>query len=104
MMPWDFPHIWIQGERWLAKTRAQIPDHRAYCEALETEIIRLMENPRDTMSEHPGCVYCMEAGSPVQDGQVCSECGDRNPTEADRFYTKNLYFTPHAAPSEKEKP
>jgi len=32
-------------------------------------------------SEHPGCVYCMEAGSSVKQGEVCPVCRDRLPTQ-----------------------
>lgn len=84
-MKWEFNDIKEQGRRWLRKTmEACRYDSSLYTEALEAEIIRLMKNPREVLSEHPGCVYCMEAGTPVQDGEVCSECGDRNPTEAER--------------------
>jgi hypothetical protein len=49
--------------------------------ALEAERDRLMLPPDETLSEHPGCVYCMEAGTPVRRGQVCPKCGDRAPTK-----------------------
>lgn len=32
-------------------------------------------------SEHPGCVYCMKAGTKVKQGEVCPVCGDRLPTQ-----------------------
>lgn len=31
-------------------------------------------------SEHPGCAFCMAAGTPVAAGCVCPRCGDRTPT------------------------
>lgn len=45
------------------------------------EIERLKLPPLETCSEHPGCAYCMEAGSPVRPGQVCPTCGDRLPSD-----------------------
>src|SRR5262249_25271063 len=51
--------------------------------AKEAELVRLRLPPEDTMSEHPGCVYCMEAGTPVRLGEVCPKCGDRLPTRTE---------------------
>ena len=34
-------------------------------------------------SEHPGCAYCMSAGTPVNQGDICPVCGDRLPTQAE---------------------
>jgi ribosomal protein L18 len=48
--------------------------------AAEKELVRLRKDPDDTVSDHPGCVFCMEAGTPVGDGEVCPKCGDRLPT------------------------
>lgn len=31
------------------------------------------------MSDYPGCVYCMEAGTPVESGEFCPRCLDRSP-------------------------
>ncbi len=48
--------------------------------AAQTEIVRLSKDPDDTLSDHPGCTYCMEEGTTVKDGEVCPKCGDRLPT------------------------
>jgi hypothetical protein len=50
-------------------------------EAAEAEIKRLRLPPNETLSDHPGCGYCMEAGTPIRPGQVCPRCGDRLPTK-----------------------
>lgn len=81
-MKWEFHDIKDQGERWLRKAmhRANY-EQGAYVEKLEAEVKRLMKNHKETLSEYPGCVYCMERGTPVRSGEVCSECGDRKPTD-----------------------
>ena len=60
-----------------------------HCLALKAENERLRLPPDETMSKYPGCVYCMEAGTPIRPGQVCPQCGDRRPTnleyEADKL-------------------
>ena len=58
-----------------------------YVVELEAEVARLRLPPDETMSAHPGCAYCMGAGTPVRPGQVCPECGDRLPTK--REYEAN---------------
>ena len=57
---------------------------------LETEVTRLSKDPGDVLSDHPGCVYCMEAGTPVGDGEVCPKCGDRLPTKTERRLEQRL--------------
>ena len=49
--------------------------------AYQAENARLRLPPDETNSDHPGCVYCMEAGAPVRPGQVCPKCNDRLPTK-----------------------
>jgi hypothetical protein len=56
----------------------------------QKEIERLRKDPSETLSEHPGCVYCMEAGTPVKDGEVCPKCGDRLPTKLERKQAAQL--------------
>ena len=56
----------------------------------EREIARLSKDPGDVLSDHPGCVYCMEAGTPVGDGEVCPKCGDRLPTKTERRLEQRL--------------
>lgn len=46
----------------------------------EAEVERLRLPPEETMSDHPGCGFCMEAGTPVRPGQICPKCGDRLPS------------------------
>lgn len=45
------------------------------------EIERLCLPPDETMSDYPGCVYCMEKDTPIRLGMVCPKCGDRLPTK-----------------------
>lgn len=78
-MEWEFPEIKDQGRRYLAKLRKKTTSLSGYTGAIEEEIMRLMQSPDDVLSDHPGCAYCMEKGTPVKPGQVCSECGDRSP-------------------------
>jgi hypothetical protein len=58
--------------------------------AAEKELVRLRKDPDDVLSEHPGCVFCMEAGTPVGDGEVCPKCGDRLPTRRERHLEAEL--------------
>lgn len=53
-------------------------------EAAEREVARLRLPPEMTLSDHPGCVHCMEAGTQVRPGEVCPKCGDRSPTQSER--------------------
>lgn len=59
-------------------------------DGLEREVERLRKDPGETLSDHPGCVYCMEAGAPVKDGEVCPRCGDRLPTRRERELKRQL--------------
>lgn len=52
-----------------------------FARGLEREVARLSLPPDETMSAHPGCVYCMEKGTPIRLGMVCPKCGDRLPTK-----------------------
>ena len=58
--------------------------------ALREQVARLMKAPEDTCSPHPGCVYCMEAGTPVGRGEVCPKCGDRLPTRTEDSLREQL--------------
>ena len=90
------PNFWANGSRWMMATEPaplgqeaadeierlqhDISRHVAIATEQAGEIERLMKAPEDTLSEHPGCVYCMESGTPVKAGEVCPKCGDRSPT------------------------
>ena len=39
--------------------------------------------PSESLSEYPGCVYCMSAGTSVKQGEICPVCNDRLPTQAE---------------------
>ena len=74
-----------------------IEDFTDFTEALELEaaalrerVAWLMKAPEDTCSPHPGCVYCMEAGTPVGRGEVCPKCGDRLPTRTEDTLREQL--------------
>lgn len=57
---------------------------------LAREVLRLMQNPKKALSDHPGCGYCMSSDSPIKVGvgEVCPVCGDRLPTQEEYDHWK----------------
>ena len=70
----------ILGKRSYQEIADEIARFREQLDAAVRENERLRLPPNETLSEYPGCGYCMEAGTPVRPGQVCPRCNDRLPT------------------------
>ena len=81
------------SHNWTSAAQEGIKPTQAQLAAAQKELVRLRKDPDDALSEHPGCVYCMEAGTPVKDGEVCPKCGDRLPTRQERSLEKELAAT-----------
>ena len=76
----DGEHIRYLGEHEVNLIEGVRIALREQLDAAVRENERLRLPPNETLSEYPGCGYCMEAGTPVRPGQVCPRCNDRLPT------------------------